>query len=126
MVIKEFSFRGKSLDELKALSLKEFAALLPSRQRRSLLRGLTVPQQKFMKALEKEDGRKTHCRSMIVFPSMVGKRVQIHNGKTYVNVIIMPEMIGHRLGEFSLTRRSVEHHAPGIGATKSSSALSVR
>ena len=126
MVIKEFSFRGKNLEELKGLSMKEFAALLPARQRRSLLRGLTVPQQKLLKSLKREDGRKTHCRNMIVLPEMVGRRVQVHNGRSYVNVILMPEMLGHRLGEFALTRKSVEHHAPGIGATKSSAALSVR
>ncbi len=126
MAFKEFRFRGKNLEELKALSQKEFAVLLPARQRRSLLRGLTEPQKKFMIALEKKEAPKTHCRDMIVLPSMVGKRIQIHNGKSFVNVIIQEEMIGHFLGEFALTRKLVEHHAPGIGATKSSSALSVR
>jgi small subunit ribosomal protein S19 len=126
MALKEFRYRGKTLEELKSLSLKEFAMLLPARQRRSLLRGLTEPQKKFMIALGKKEAPKTHCRDMIVLPQMVGRRIQIHNGKAFVNVIIQEEMIGHFFGEFSLSRRSVEHHAPGIGATKSSSALSVR
>ncbi len=126
MVLKEFKYRGKSIEELKTLSINEFAVLLPARQRRTLIRGLTEAQKKFLKALEKKEAPKTHCRDMIVLPLMVGRRIQIHNGKTYVNVIIQPEMVGHYLGEFSLTRKYVEHHAPGIGATRSSSALSVR
>ena len=126
MALKEFTYRGRSVEELKTMSISEFAHLLPARQRRSLVRGFTDPQKKFLKALEKKEAPKTHCRDMIILPLMVGRRVQIHNGKSFVNLIIQPEMMGHYLGEFSLTRKLVEHHAPGIGATKSSSALSVR
>ena len=126
MALKEFRYRGKTLEELKALSIKEFALLLPARQRRSLLRGLSEPQKKLLTAFEKREAPKTHCRDMIILPQMVGKRVQIHNGKAFISVVIDKEMIGHYLGEFALTRKGVEHHAPGIGATRSSSALSVR
>ena len=55
---------------------------------------------------------------MIVLPLMVGKTIRIHKGNDYVQVLIEPEMIGHYFGEFVLTRKKVEHHAPGIGATK--------
>jgi small subunit ribosomal protein S19 len=126
MAIKEFKFKGKSLEELQTLSVSEFAQIIPSRQRRSLLRGLTDQHKILLKNLEKKDYVKTHCRDMIILPKMVGKRIQVYNGKTFVDIIIQAEMIGHYLGEFSLTRRGVEHHAPGVGATKSSSALSVR
>ncbi len=126
MAKKEFLFRGKKIEELKSISLKEFAQLLKSRDRRKLLRGLTSEEKKLLKKLEKSNEVKTHCRAMIVVPSMIGKVIKVHNGKEFVRVEIVPEMLGHRLGEFALTRKRVTHHAPGIGATKSSAALSVR
>ena len=120
MAVKEFKYRGKSLEELKALSLKEFAMLLPSRQRRSILRGLTDAEKRLLVALDKKEAPKTHCRDMIVLPQMVGRRIQVHNGKSFISVVIQPEMIGHYLGEFALTRKQVKHSAPGFGATRSS------
>lgn len=132
MVKKEFSYRGKTLEELQAMPLNELIVLLPSRARRSLKRGFTGAQKKLLlkiKKIKTKSGRnivKTHCRNMIVLPEMVGLVMGIHQGKEFVSVEIMPEMIGHYLGEFALTRRRVEHSAPGIGATKSSAALSVK
>ncbi len=126
MAIKEFTYRGKKLDELKKMSLKEFAQLLPARQRRSIMRGLTEQQKILLKNLEKKDYVKTHVRDMVIIPAMVGKRIQIHKGNGFVDITITPEMLGHYLGEFALTRKAVEHHAPGVGATRSSAALSVR
>ena len=52
--------------------------------------------------------------------------MKVHNGKEFVIVNITPEMIGHYIGEFALTRKKVAHHAPGIGATRSSASLSVK
>lgn len=126
MARKEFTYRGKTVKELQDLSLKEFAELLPSRQRRSLLRGLSEEKQKFVAKLEKKDGVKTHLRSMIVLPAFVGKTIQIYNGKEFKSVIILPEMMGCYLGELSLTRNKVGHNAPGVGATRSSSNVSVK
>ena len=63
---------------------------------------------------------------MIIIPDMIDKTIKVHNGKEFVQLIIMPEMLGHRLGEFSLTRKKISHSAPGVGATRSSSAVSVR
>ncbi len=63
---------------------------------------------------------------MIILPEMVGKTIKVHNGKTFLPVSIVGDMIGHYLGEFVLTRNRVQHSAPGIGATKSSGALSVK
>ena len=57
---------------------------------------------------------------------MVGKTIKVYNGKEFVPVNIVEEMLGHVLGEFSLTRKRVGHNAPGVGATRSSSAVSVR
>jgi len=127
MALKEFTYRGKNLEELQKLSLKEFVALLPARSRRSLSRGLK-PQQKKLLANLKDSKKsvKTHLRNAIIIPEMVGKMIFIYTGKDYTQIKIEPEMLGHYLGEFALTRKSVAHSAPGIGATKSSSAVSVR
>ena len=57
---------------------------------------------------------------------MIGTTIQIHSGKEFTSVEIVPEMVGHKLGEFVGTRKRVAHSAPGIGATRSSSSLSVR
>ncbi|MFP4045486.1 MAG: 30S ribosomal protein S19 [Candidatus Aenigmatarchaeota archaeon] len=121
IMAKEFKFRGKTLDELKKMSLEDFGELLDARKRRSLNRGLTEPQKKLLeKAREGEDYIKTHARDMIILPELVGKRIGIHNGKDFVDVEIEPEMIGHYLGEFAETRKQVSHSAPGLGATRTS------
>ena len=57
---------------------------------------------------------------------MVGHLIKIHNGKEFIPVGITEEMLGHFLGEFSLTRKKITHNAPGVGATRSSAAISVR
>jgi small subunit ribosomal protein S19 len=124
---KEFSYRGKSLEDLKNLSLNEFSLLVTSRARRSLKKGLTEDQKKLLEKVKGNDNDiKTHVRDMVILPIMVGKNIKVYNGKEYIQIFVTDEMIGHVLGEFSLTRRRVAHNAPGIGATRSSSAVSVR
>ena len=129
---KKFTYRGKTLDELQKMSLNDFKDLLPARQKRSLKRGLTDQQKILLNKIKKfKEGKikkpvKTHCRDMIILPEMVGIMIHIHKGKEYTPVEIKEEMIGHYLGEFSLTRKRVEHSAPGIGATRSSTAVSVK
>jgi small subunit ribosomal protein S19 len=127
MAKKEFTYRGKTLEELKKMSINEFKELLPARQRRSLKRGFTDQQKRlFKKIKEKRGDIKTHCRDMIILPEMVGSMIKVHNGKEFAVVRITEEMLGHYLGEFALTRKKVTHSAPGIGSTKSSSSLSVK
>ncbi len=127
MAKKEFQYKGKTLDELKTLSISELADLLPSSQRRSLKRGLTDQHKILLKKIEKSrKDIKTHCRDMIILPSMVDKTIKIHSGKTFEPILIQPEMIGHRLGEYVVTRKKVGHNAPGVGATRSSASVSVR
>jgi small subunit ribosomal protein S19 len=127
MVKKEFTYRGKTLDELKKLSVSEFSMLAPARQRRSLKRGFTDQQKILLKRVRAEKKNiETHCRDMIILPEMVGLTIRIHNGKEFIPVMIQEEMISHYLGEFVLTRNRVEHSAPGIGATRSSASLSVK
>jgi len=127
MAKKEFTYRGKSLEELKNLSMNEIAVVLPARQRRSLKRGLTDQQKVLLKKIKNNKSNiETHCRDMIILPEMIGKTIRVHSGKEFVPVILIDEMLGHYLGEFALTRKRVAHSAPGIGATRSSAALSVK
>ena len=127
MAKKEFTYRGKKLEELQKLSIKEFADYLPARQRRTLLRGLDDRQKKVLENINKGKKEiKTHARDMVILPIMMGKTIKVHNGKQFFTVRIEDEMLGHTLGEFAITRSRVAHSAPGIGATKSSSSMSVR
>ena len=124
---KESLFRGKTSDELKDLSLDEFAALLTARERRTLKRGLSPSQKKVLEHIQKGKNEvKTHCRDMIVVPAMLGKTIKVYSGKEWITLRVEQDMLGHRLGEFSQTRKSVKHSSPGIGATRSSAFLSVR
>ena len=122
-------YRGHDLSSLQGMSMDEFINLLPSRQRRSLQRGLTPEQrtllEKMRKAQEVDEKRedstiKTHVRDMIILPEMVGVKISVHNGKEFIPVQIKPEMIGHYLGEFAITNKPVRHGTPGIGASRSS------
>jgi small subunit ribosomal protein S19 len=110
---KEFTYRGKTVDALKALTIEEFAALLPTRERRKIQRGFTDAEKAFLKDLD-SNNIKTHCRDMIILPSMVEKRIKIHSGKEFQEVTIVPQMIGHRLGEFVLTRKKIKHGSIGV------------
>lgn len=118
MAIKEFSYRGKSLQELQALSVKEFAELIPSRERRTLLRGFTDDEKKMLAKLEKKNTVKTHSREMVILPSFVGKTIKVHNGKQFLDVIVVEEMIGKRLGQYAETRRKAGHTIGLVGKTK--------
>lgn len=127
MAKKEFTYKGKTLAQLKEMSLKELAEVLPARQRRKIKRGFSDAEKKLMEDIKKDKKNiETHCRDMIILPEMVGKMIKVHKGHGYEAVSIREEMIGHCLGEFALTRKKVAHSAPGIGATRSSAALSVR
>jgi small subunit ribosomal protein S19 len=126
---KEFMYRGHTLNSLQGMSMDEFINLLPSRQRRSLQRGLTPEQRILLEKMREaqeavkrgEDVTiKTHVRDMIILPEMVGVKILVHNGKEFFPVEIKPEMIGHYLGEFAITNKPVRHGTPGIGASRSS------
>ena len=126
---KEFVYRGRTLEEMKKMNLREFAKLLPSRQRRTLMRNSDVVE-KFVSRCNKKiaEGKtiKTHSRGIIIVPEMIEMVILVHNGRSFEQVRIIPEMIGHRLGEFTLTRKPVKHGAAGIGATRSSASRSVK
>jgi len=129
MARKKFYYRGYELEDLQKMPMQDFISLIPSRQRRSLNKGLSEIQKKLLLKLRKakdalqENKRvivRTHCRDMIVLPEMVGLSVGVYNGKEFKVVEIVPEMIGHYFGELALTRGKVKHSSPGVGATKSS------
>ena len=117
---EEFLYRGRKVADLAKLSIEELAGLLPARQRRSIKRGLVKDNKNLLTSLKNKDSVRTHIRNMIIFPDMVGKNLEIYNGKSFEKVEVMPEMIGHFFGEFALTRGRVQHGAAGVGATRSS------
>jgi small subunit ribosomal protein S19 len=123
----EFTYRGHTLEELQELSIEEVAELLPARQRRTVERGLSVEHEKLLEAAREADPEetandpiRTHLRDMPILPEMVDVTFAVHNGQSFERVNVEPEMIGHYLGEFQLTRTDVEHGQAGIGATRSS------
>lgn len=127
MAKKEFTYYGKTVEELGNMSTEDFAKLCVARVRRSLRRGFTEEQKKLLKKVQKDHKNiETHCRDMVIVPAMLGKTIKVHNGKSFVPVTIQNEMLGHILGEFALTRGRVQHSAPGIGATRSSASISVK
>jgi len=126
---KEFLYRGTPIDELQKMSIDEVMAYLPARARRSLRRGLTPRQYRLLEKIRKtEKGKliRTHLRDMVILPEFIGHTIGVHNGKEFVPVQIKPEMIGHYLGEFALTRKEVKHTGPGVGATRSSKYLPLK
>ncbi|WP_338601111.1 30S ribosomal protein S19 [Sulfolobus tengchongensis] len=130
---KSFKYRGKSIDELLNMPMDEFIKLLPSRQRRSLKRGFTDAQRRLLEKVRKyrREGKinkviKTHVRDLVILPELVGLKMAVYNGKEFVEFTVTPEMIGHYLGEYSITTKKVEHGEPGLKATRSSLFLAMK
>ncbi|MCL2509672.1 MAG: 30S ribosomal protein S19 [Methanomassiliicoccaceae archaeon] len=118
---KEFLYRGFTMEELLAMSFDEILGILPSRARRTYLRGLNYEQQLLFDKLKvAEEPVRTHRRDLPIIPQFVGKKVSVYNGKEFKEFEIKPEMIGCFLGEFVLTRKPPVHSGPGVGATRSS------
>ena len=114
-------YRGKNVEELMSVDTREFAKLVKSRARRAILRNYDVIEA-FVAKCEKNTIKnkpiKTHNRALIVVPRMIGRTIGVYNGKEFVKVVIMEEMLGHRLGEFSMTRKIAKHTSVGGGAKK--------
>ena len=114
-------FRGKNTDDLKALDTREFAKLVKSRARRTILRNYDVIDAFVAKCERNESKNKairTHDRTIVIVPRMLGKLIQVYNGKEFLKVMIVEEMLGHRLGEFAMTRKIAKHTSIGGGAKK--------
>jgi len=130
----KYAYRGYSFEELAQMPLEKFIEIVPSRQRRTILRTIIKgTSEEHLKLLEKirrakklvQEGKKqpvirTHLRDFVILPEMVGLVIHVHNGKEFVPVEITPERIGHYLGEFALTTKKVEHGETGLKATRSS------
>lgn len=113
---------------------KELLPLMTSRIRRKFAHDIRAKEIRLLKKVaaakkaapivdgiqEKPSTVKTHLRNMVILPQMVGGVIGVYNGKSYVTVEVKPPMIGHYLGEFSITYKPVAHGRPGIGATNSS------
>merc|ERR1712234_51423 len=127
---RKFTYRGVDLDQLLDMNNEQLMELFPCRVRRKISRGLKRKPMALIKKLrkkkkecpvnEKPDVVKTHLRDMIIVPEMTGSIVRVYNGKVFTQVEIKPEMIGHYLGEFSISYKPVKHGRPGIGAAHSS------
>merc|ERR1712027_113736 len=105
---RKFTYRGVDLDQLLDMSNEQLMELFPCRMRRKFNRGLKRKPMALIKKLRK---KKRECPANEK-PDVV---------KTHLrNMVIMPEMTGHYLGEFSITYKPVKHGRPGIGATHSS------
>ena len=118
---KDKFFRGKNTEELKAIDTREFAKLVKSRARRTILRNYDIIEA-FVKKCEIKDSKnrpiKTHDRTIVIVPKLVGKTIGVYNGKEFLKVVITEDMLGHRLGEFSMTRKIAKHTSIGGGAKK--------
>ena len=81
---------------------------------RSLKKG-PFADESLMKKIEKlnaenkKDVVKTWSRRSTIFPDFVGHTIAVHNGKEFIPVYITEEMVGHKLGEFALTRKFGGH-----------------
>ncbi|XP_059971250.1 small ribosomal subunit protein uS19-like [Mesoplodon densirostris] len=126
----KFTYDCVDLNQLLDMSREQLMQPYSVRQRQRLNHGLQKKQHLLLKRLhkarkevppmEKPELVKTHLRDMIILTEMVGSMVGGYHGKTFSQVEMKPEMIGHYLGEFSITYKLMKHNRPGTGATLSS------
>jgi small subunit ribosomal protein S19 len=118
---EEFTYHGFRLEELRTMGRNELLPVMPARARRKVARGFTRSEENLLSRFRSGDTKiRTHLRDMIIMPEMIGKEVEIYNGKEFMKVELQPEAVFHYLGEFALTRKRVTHGSAGIGATRSS------
>jgi len=80
---------------------------------RSLKKGPYV-DKKLIKKIQKvkvgdQQVIKTWARNSVITPEMVGFRLGIHNGREHISVLMVEDMVGHKLGEFAPTRKFIKH-----------------
>lgn len=118
---EEFTYHGLKIEEMQKMGISDLVPVMPARVRRKVVRGLTRGEEDLLTRFRSGDEKiRTHLRDMVVMPEMLGKAVEVYNGKEFVKVELQPEAIFHYLGEFALTRKKVAHGSAGIGATRSS------
>ncbi len=123
-------FRGKTIEEAKQLSLEEFMKVIPSHQRRTLKR-MSAKLKHFLVEFRKKKAKgkkivKTHLREMVILPEMLDTEFLVYNGKEWTKVVPQLSMLGHRLGEYSITTKLVKHSGPGVGATRGSKSVELK
>ena len=129
-MVKKFEYRGVPLEKLTKMSLDRQLKLFNARQRRTLRRyisnGITDDRRKLIddikaaKAGRRNNTIRTHLRDLVILPYQVGLTIHVYSGKDFVPVQIVPEMIGHYIGEYVITNKRVTHGSPGVGASRSS------
>ena len=118
---EEFTYHGLKIDEMQKMGISDLVPVMPARVRRKVVRGLTRGEEDLLARFRSGDEKiRTHLRDMVVMPEMLGKAVEVYNGKEFVKVELQPEAVFHYLGEFALTRKKVANGSAGIGATRSS------
>ncbi|MHB1830341.1 MAG: ribosomal protein S19 family protein [Candidatus Micrarchaeaceae archaeon] len=126
-----FTYKGRTVEDLQKLKLSEFSKLIKSRNRRAITRMSSSYKSLILKAEKaKKSGSaksvRTHTREAVILPSWVSMKFAVYDGKSFQEMVIAPEMLGHRLGEFVYTVKHVVHSAPGIRATRGSKFLAVK
>lgn len=80
---------------------------------RSLKKGPYIDEKLMKKVAKKTPGDKdpikTWARASTISPEMIGFVFNVHNGKNFIEVKVVEEMVGHRLGEFAPTRKFIKH-----------------
>src|SRR5438445_13473209 len=93
---KEFTYRGYTLDEMKAMTLEEIIELLSARPRRSFIRGLDEERRTLVEKLRAngtDEAVRTHCRDVPILPDLIGEKVAVDSGQEFVTVEIKAELI---------------------------------
>ena len=124
------------MDKLLDMNMEAIVNLMKSRQQRRYRHGLSGKYERLIKKLriqkknqvpgEKPQTVKTHLRNAIIVPEMCGSVVEVYGGKYWNSVEVKADMIGHFLGEYSMTYKPVRHGKVGVGATRSSKFTSLR
>jgi small subunit ribosomal protein S19 len=80
---------------------------------RSLKKGPFIDPKLWEKVQKAQGSKKTEIktwsRDSTIFPEMVGMTFLVHNGRTFITVLVTENMVGHKLGEFSPTRKFIRH-----------------
>jgi len=130
------TFKGLTVQQVMKLDLKDIGKFTRARVTRKLKRGLSQKQLHFLEKVRKiRDFNataakpkllKTHLRDMICTPEMVGMTINVYTGKAFVPVEVKHNMLGMYLGEFALSYKPVKAGKAGIGATRGSTAISLK
>ena len=103
------------IDECITAATKNFAAtdLFAGHMSRSLYKGPYVDEKLLKKIAGKKPGEggviKTWARGSVISPEMVGFTFGVHNGRDHIAVLVAEEMVGHKFGEFSPTKKFWRH-----------------